>query len=152
MDNREKKDVNEETDIKSGDDDNSLTDKHYKIIKYVCSKTNLTEQQAYNALINYKGDYLKVIEIATARHLVGIVMRQTNYTFEEAVVKLHEHKGEPVDVIREFMGTANVKKHTLEAKTPNQMIFNEIRNFMDDVNKGYNARKQISEKIKKMQE
>ena len=40
----------------------------------------------------HKGDYKKVIEMATIRHLIGVVMRQTTYTFEEAFNKLREHQ------------------------------------------------------------
>ena len=34
----------------------------------------------------------------------------------------------------------------------NQKVFSEIRNFMDDVNKGYDNRKKRTEQIKKIQE
>jgi NACalpha-BTF3-like transcription factor len=153
MDKTEKKDPNrEDTNIKQDSSGNVWTEEHRKIIKYVCSKTNLTEMQAYNGLVQHNGNYHKVIEIATAHHLVGVVMRQTNYTFQEAVEKLKKHKGEPVDVIKEFMGTENVKKKKIEAKTTNQMVFHEIRNFMDDVNKGYDMRKRRADKIKQIQE
>ena len=79
-------------------------------------------------------------------------MRQTTYNFKEAMNKLKEHNGEPVKVIKEFMGTLGNKKKTIEATTTNQKVFSEIRNFMDDVNKGYNNRKKRSEQIKKIQE
>ena len=46
--------------------------------------------------------------------------------------------------------TTKIKKEI--PKTTNQMVFSEIRNFMDDVNKGYNNRKQRAEQIKKIQE
>ena len=127
-----------------------FSDAHKKIISYVCSNTNLTRNQAINGLQMLNGDYKKLIQIATANHLIELVMRQTTYTREEAFEKLKKYKGEPVDVIREFMGIKVIsnKKPT----TTNQMIFSEIRNFMDDVNKGYNKRKERSEQIKKIQE
>ncbi len=131
---------------------NVWTEQHYKIIKHVCSQTNLSETEAMHGLTYHKGDYKKVIEIATIRHLIGIVMRQTTYTFEEAFTKLREHKGEPVNVIKEFMGTLDNKKKTVEATTTNQKVFSEIRNFMDDVNKSYDNRKKRTEQIKKIQE
>ena len=96
------------------------------------------------------GDYKKVIRIATANHLIEVVMRQTTYTREEAIVKLKKFKGEPVDVIREFMGIEVKTKNT--PSTTNLMIFSEIRNFMDDVNKGYNQRKQRSERINEIRQ
>ena len=79
-------------------------------------------------------------------------MRQTTYSFKEAAMKLQEFNGEPVDVIKDFMGATNTKIKKETPKTTNQMVFSEIRNFMDDVNKGYNNRKQRAEQIKKIQE
>ena len=126
------------------------TEQHEKIIRYVCSNTNLTRNQAINGLQMLNGDYKKVIQIATANHLIEVVMRQTTYTREEAIEKLKKFKGEPVDVIREFMGIEVKTKNT--PSTTNQMIFSEIRNFMDDVNKGYNQRKQRSERINEIRQ
>ena len=126
------------------------SEQHEKIIRYVCSNTNLTRNQAINGLQMLNGDYKKVIQIATANHLVELVMRQTTYNREEAIEKLKEHKGEPVDVIREFMGIEVKSKKG--PTTTNQMIFSEIRNFMDDVNKGYNERKKRSERINELRQ
>lgn len=126
------------------------TEEHEKVIRYVCSNTNLTRSEAIHGLQVFNGDYKKVIQIATAHHLIELVMRQTTYTREEAIEKLKEFKGEPVDVIREFMNIQPQDKKT--PNTTNQMIFHEIRNFMDDVNKGYNERKYRNEKIKEIQE
>ena len=125
------------------------SEQHEKIINYVCSNTNLTRNQAINGLQALNGDYKKVINIATANHLIELVMRQTTYNREQAIEKLKKYKGEPVDVIREFMGIEVKSKK--EPTTTNQMIFSEIRNFMDDVNKGYNQRKERNEKIKNIQ-
>ena len=125
------------------------TTEHYDIIKFVCSKTNLDEFSAYKGLIQYKGDFKKVIEVATIYNLIDVVKRQTTYTTQEAMEKLKEHSGEPVSVIKEFMGIKNTKKEK-PLKTPNQMVFSEIRSFMDDVNKGYNARKEQDIRIEKL--
>ena len=131
---------------------NGWTNEHLKIVKYVCSRTHLNQYQAMRGLVQYNGDYNKVIQIATIHHLVGVVMRQTTYTFKEAAMKLQEFDGEPVDVIKDFLGTANIKVKPEKSKTTNQMVFSEIRNFMDDVNRGYNNRKNRAEQIKKIQE
>ena len=131
---------------------NVWTKRHFEIIKYVCSNTSLNEEQATKGLIQYKGDYNKVIQIATMYHLIGIVMRQTTYTFNEAAIKLQQYKGEPVSVIKEFMGTLDHKKKTVIAKTTNQKLFYEIRTFKDDVNKGYDNRKTQTERIQKLQD
>jgi NACalpha-BTF3-like transcription factor len=127
------------------------TKEHTDIIKYVCANTNLNEEAAYNGLMEYNGDYKKVIEVATIYHLINIVKRQTTLTTEEAMVKLKEHNGEPVAVIKEFMGIKDTVKEK-PIKTTNQMVFSEIRTFMDDVNKGYNSRKERKEKIEKIKD
>lgn len=126
------------------------TNEHERIIAYVCSNTNLTRNQAIGGLQSLNGDYKKVIQIATANHLIELVMRQTTYTREESIEKLKKFKGEPINVIRDFMDIEIKKKST--PTTTNQKIFHEIRNFMDDVNKGYKERKETSEKIKRIQE
>ena len=127
-----------------------LNENHIRIINYVCSQTHLTQRQALAGLQQLNGDYKKVIKLATIEHLIGIVMRQTTYTRKEAIEKLKKFDGEPVDVIKEFMGIEKKEKET--PKSTNQKVFHEIRNFMDDVNKGYNQRKEQNEKIKKIQE
>jgi NACalpha-BTF3-like transcription factor len=126
------------------------SEQHEKIISYVCSNTNLTRNHAINGLQMLNGDYKKVIQIATANHLIELVMRQTTYNREEAIEKLKKYKGEPVDVIREFMGIEVESKKG--PTTTNQMIFSEIRNFMDDVNKGYNERKKRSERMNELRQ
>lgn len=127
-----------------------LNENHIRIINYVCSQTHLTQRQALAGLQQLNGDYKKVIKLATIEHLIGIVMRQTTYTRKEAIEKLKKFDGEPVDVIKEFMGIEKKEKET--PKSTNQKVFHEIRNFMDDVNKGYNQRKEQNQKIKKIQE
>ena len=42
---------------------NTWTPQHYRIIKHVCSQTNLNEIQANRALVHYKGDYKKAISL-----------------------------------------------------------------------------------------
>lgn len=123
---------------------------HETIITFVCSNTNLTRNQAISGLHALNGDYKKVIQIATANHLIDLVMRQTTYTREESIEKLKKFKGNPTDVIRDFMGIEIKNKST--PTTTNQKIFHEIRNFMDNVNNGYKERKERSEKIKSIQE
>lgn len=127
-----------------------LNENHIRIINYVCSQTHLTQRQALAGLQQLNGDYKKVIKLATIEHLIGVVMRQTTYTRKEAIEKLKKFDGEPVDVIKEFMGIEKKEKEV--PKSTNQKVFHEIRNFMDDVNKGYNQRKEQNEKIKKIQE
>jgi len=142
--------VEDASNIKQNQSESIYSEQHEKIIKYVCSNTNLTREQAINGLHNFNGDYKKVINIATVNHLVDIVMRQTTYNREEAIEELKKFNGEPVDVIRNFMGIK--KKKESKPNTTNQMIYHEIRNFMDDVNKGYTERKKRSERINEIRQ
>ena len=129
---------------------NKLSDEHFKIIKYVCSQTSLSEKSAYDGLIKYKGDYQKVIHMANIYEMAQIIMRQTTYTLQEAIKKLQEHKGEPLDVIKEFVGVQNKIKES--KKSTNQMVFSEIRDFMDEVNRGYEKRKKRDIAIQKLRD
>ena len=118
---------------------NGLTETHMKIIKYVCSKTNLSEREAYNGLMFYNGNYEKVIAVANMYQTARIITRQTTYSVDEAIQKLREHKGNPIKVIEEFIG---IKKNKIQkVKSTNQMVYSEIRNFMGEVSKGYEQRK-----------
>ena len=131
---------------------NTITAEHRQIIKYVCLQTSLNEQSAYNGLIKYKGDYKKVIHLANIHEMAQIITRQTTYTLKESIIKLQEHKGEPLDVIKEFMGVKPMpEEEEPDNKSTNQMIYSEIRNFMDTVNRGYRKRKLYKETMEKLQ-
>lgn len=60
---------------------------------------------------------------------VDLICRQTNYTEEEAQAKLTEW-GDPVKVIQEYMGVLPTEKKN---KNTNQLIFQEITKFMEEV-------------------
>lgn len=86
--------------------------------------------------------------------IVELVMRQTNYTQEEAIEKLEEHKYNYLSVIKLYMNPENKQssKPANTNKTKNQMIYGEIRNFMDGVNKQYLYRKRQKEIFEKRKE
>jgi hypothetical protein len=63
--------------------------------------------------------------------LVEVVCRQTSYTREEAENKLKEHDQDIEKVLREFIEPTYVKK--VENKDANQVIYDEINNFMKPV-------------------
>ena len=85
---------------------------------------------------------------------VLLVCRQTGYTQETAREKLIQWDNNYLNVIKEYMNpdfqkvVAENKKHTT-----NQMVFKEIRGFMDGVNEGYEKRKKQKEdeQLKKQQ-
>ena len=77
--------------------------------------------------------------------MVELVMRQTDYTEEFSSRKLEEWNNNYLNVIKEYMNpNFQQRKEVKPVKTTkNQMIYGEIRNFMDGVN-----REQINRKLK----
>jgi len=59
---------------------------------------------------------------------IQIILRQTNYTNEEAYQKLQENNHDHIQVIKTYLGVTE-KKAPL-AKTKNQEIYRQIRNFI----------------------
>ena len=62
--------------------------------------------------------------------LRDLIMRQTDYTEEQAMDKIKEHKGDVVVILREYMGPAAVIEE--RKLTVNQTIYKEMRGMMDD--------------------
>jgi hypothetical protein len=85
--------------------------------------------------------------------LVDLVIRQTDYDEDKAMIKLIEWNYNYLNVIKEYMNPnfQNVKKKE-KTGTKNQMIYGEIRSFMDDVNKQALWRKRQKEKMEKKRE
>ncbi len=86
--------------------------------------------------------------------LIELVMRPTNYDKEKAEIKLTQWNNDYLKVIKEYMNP-NFQNKTTEETTPttkNQMIYGEIRNFMDDVNRQALWRKRRKEQIEKQRE
>ena len=59
---------------------------------------------------------------------IQIILRQTNYTNEEAQIKLQENNQDHIQVIKNYLGVTE-KKAPL-AKTKNQEIYRQIRHFI----------------------
>jgi len=72
--------------------------------------------------------------------IIGLVMRQTNYTRQNTIQKLKESQGDYIQVIKNYINPIS-KPEVKEHKTVNQTIMSEIRYFMDGVNQGYAERK-----------
>ena len=86
--------------------------------------------------------------------LIELVMRQTNYDKEKAEIKLTQWNNDYLKVIKEYMNP-NFQNKTTEETTPttkNQMIYGEIRNFMDDVNRQALWRKRRKKQMEKQRE
>jgi hypothetical protein len=87
--------------------------------------------------------------------IIDLVMRQTNYTKEEAEEKLEECKYNYLQVIKFYMNPdskISTEEPVTVNKSKNQMIYGEIRNFMDGVNKQYLYRKRRKEVLEKKKE
>ena len=81
--------------------------------------------------------------------LIDLVSRQTDYDRATIETKLKEWDNNYLNVIKEFMNP-NFKKVPEDKpsnQSKNQMIYGEIRNFMDDVNRQHLWRKRRAEQI-----
>lgn len=63
------------------------------------------------------------------------VERQTDYSTDAALSKLIEHELNVTNVIKEWLGIPLVKQDTY--RSPNQMIYDEFRCFLDEAAKKY---------------
>ena len=118
---------------------------HLTIIKYVGLKTELELNIIIRKLQEYKGDYKKLVDDYKRDKIIDLVVRQTNYTKQEAYGHLVEMNGDYTTVIKNYVGN-NTKKsnqNNIVYSNPNQQIFKEIRDFMDDVNNKYEFRKEM---------
>ena len=89
-------------------------------------------------------------QIETRRQaMIELIMRQTDYTAEVARIKLEYWKNNYLHVIKEYMNPNFQDKLETPTSTKNQMIYGEIRNFMDDVNKQQLQRKRRAEHLEK---
>lgn len=59
---------------------------------------------------------------------IQIIQRQTNYTNEESLQKLQLNNQDHIQVIKNYLGVTEKKAPI--AKTKNQEIYRQIRNFI----------------------
>ena len=72
--------------------------------------------------------------------IVGIILRQTTLTDEDARSRLFFHNNDYIKVIEEFMGTIHKKKPT-QTLTINQQIYKEIRGVMDNASMNFYSKR-----------
>lgn len=70
---------------------------------------------------------------------IDIIVRQTNYTPEEALQKLTEFEGNEIHVIKDFLGIP-ITKVSPAVKSVNQAIYKELRGHLDSSMKKYRER------------
>ena len=86
------------------------------------------------------------------KEIINLVKRQTNMTEDEITEKLKVHKGNYLDVIKEYILDGKKKETVQEKHSTNQKIMGEIRNFMDDVNNQYERRKRYIARTQHLRE
>ena len=85
------------------------------------------------------------------QELIKMVMRQTDYSEEEAVFKLKEHNNNYMNVIRESLGIKKSNKKD-NLTTINQQIYKEIRGMMDTAANNYRIKQERQKLLEKIYE
>ena len=100
-------------------------------------------------LIKQRAEAMEKQMAARRQAMIELIVRQTDYTEEMAIIKLEYWKNNYLHVIKEYMNPnfQDKLKTPTPSSTKNQMIYGEIRNFMDDVNKQQLQRKRHAEKL-----
>ena len=83
--------------------------------------------------------------------LIKMVIRQTDYSEEEAIIKLKEHNNDYMEVIREAMGINKPKKNN-DITSVNQQIYKEIRGMMDDAANNYRIKQEKQKLLERIYE
>ena len=83
--------------------------------------------------------------------IVNLVLRQTDYTEDEARQHLESNNYNYLNVIKNYM---NISEKPTEPKNQsiNQRIYSEIRSFMDTGVEKYERNKRIQERIERMRQ
>lgn len=105
---------------------------------------DLSGQELKNALIEKK-----------KYEIICMVIRQTNYDYITAKEKLESVNGNYLQVIKDFLQPEKKEMKSIVEKkniSTNQMIYNEIRGFMDNSVKQYEKRKEYTQKMMEYQE
>ena len=122
----------------------------------------MSEQEKMNKIIEVKdvsGELQRKKEEAMKQQieerkkaLLELIMRQTDYDEEMAKIKLAQWNNNYLNVIKEYMNPNFQKKEEETRTSKNQMIYGEIRNFMDDVNRHALWKKRQKEQMEKKRE
>ena len=83
--------------------------------------------------------------------IVNLVLRQTDYTEDEAREHLESNDYNYLNVIKNYMNISEAPKET-NNKSINQQIYSEIRSFMDTGVEKYERNKRIQERIESMRQ
>ena len=83
-------------------------------------------------------------------HVLSLVLRQTDYTEEEAKIQLEKYNYNYLELLKDYMGV--VKKEEKVCATANQERYRLIREAMDDKEEKYREKKKREELLKRYQE
>jgi hypothetical protein len=86
-------------------------------------------------IIELNNEALKDQEL---KEKVELILRQTNYSLEEAREKLHEYNDDHMQVIKSYFGITEKKE--LPVKSINQEIFRQLRKKLDTNMRDYKVR------------
>jgi len=75
---------------------------------------------------------------------LDVILRQTNYSEEEAREKLIEHDNDYIAVIKSYLGVKNNAVKS-EIKSVNQEIYKQMRFKLDNAMRDYTVRKDNNE-------
>ena len=79
---------------------------------------------------------LRINKETLLKNLVPVVLRQTDYTEEQAKEKLEEHSFDLKKVLYEWMGV-DIQKEEVKRSTGSQERYRVIRKTMDDAGKKF---------------
>ena len=82
--------------------------------------------------------------------VLSLVLRQTEYTEEQARVELEKYKYNYLELLKDYMGVE--KKEKLVCKTVNQERYRLIRESMDDKEERYRQKKKQEELVARYKE
>jgi len=100
----------------------------------------LTNEQKRENAIRQRNELIK-------EKAIELILGQTDYTREEAILYLNENNNDPIMVIKKFMGINSEeikqkKEKELNMKSKNQKKYTIIRDYMDDAANKYLIRKE----------
>jgi len=85
-------------------------------------------------------DNICLVETDQIEGKIQIIMRQTDYTEEQAREKLGKFNFNEISVIRDYFGITEKKDKSSEVKSVNQAIYKQIRGHLDGAMRDYRER------------
>jgi hypothetical protein len=84
-------------------------------------------------------DEISLIETDQIEAKIQVILRQTNYTTEEAREKLNKFNFNEEEVIRDYFGITD-KKTPQKITSVNQTIYKQLRGYLDGAMNNYRQR------------